>query len=402
MAKTKNIVFIILLWWLRRISQIIFSVLYSPYQNNYLGIRPWAWANSITRIGFEQQQLTRFMTSKPITIATSHLESFNTNCKYGLGNCHAFRWQDLMTAFAWLNTIQYIGKDIDITQPSDITNRFYELHSLNPHRRYPHLFAQYIWPSTKKDWSDQNLARITRDNTVKIGEEGIRYSCDMDKIEKISHLTYPEFLQAIADHNPDYRYPCSTDELAHALAFNYYHYLDNIEQASLYYMVASFHDETPKITLSMPAIIQWRNGNNKVSAFLRYDRLQNNYKNLKNKDLPDDKRKQIEDNVTTAIQKMVSEFSMYILTESTKLAIEKKANKACIHSTSCLKDNWYISTVISQIESSCSKDQISCEFLLIGKKSGWIKSNGTLTHPDKVMEYSRKEKDNLWWVEAKW
>jgi hypothetical protein len=78
----------------------------------------------------------------------------------------------------------------------------------------------------------------------------------MDKIEKISHLTYPEFLQAIADHNPDYRYPCSTDELAHALAFNYYHYLDNIEQASLYYMVASFHDETPKITLSMPAIIQ--------------------------------------------------------------------------------------------------------------------------------------------------
>jgi hypothetical protein len=169
----------------------------------------------------------------------------------------------------------------------------------------------------------------------------------------------------------------------------------------LYYMVASFHDETPKITLSMPAIIQWREGNNKISAFLRYDRLQNNYKELKNKDLPDDKYKQLEANVTTAIQKMVSEFSMYILSQSTKLAIDKKANESCIHSASCLKSNWYISTVIDQIESSCSKDHIACEILSIGKESGWIKWNGTLIHPDKSMEYSRKETDQLWWVNIK-
>ena len=78
----------------------------------------------------------------------------------------------------------------------------------------------------------------------------------MNKVEKISKLSYTEFLKAIDDHNPEYRYPCNSDELAHALAFNYYHYLGNIEKASLYYMVASFHDETPKITLSMPAIIQ--------------------------------------------------------------------------------------------------------------------------------------------------
>jgi len=401
MRKTKNIISIIIIWLLRRGSQIIFSVLYSPYQPSHAGIWSGSWTQHITQTGFFYNQLIAFTSSKPLPITTGLLDNYNESCAYGIWDCHAFWWQRLYSAFSRLTIIQYIGKDVDITQPSDITNRFHHLHSLNPNRRYPHLFAQYIWPSSKKSDTNTTWWRITRENTVKIGEAGIRYSCDMNKIKKISDLTYTEFLQAIADHNPAYRYPCTTDELAHALAFNYYHYLDNVEKSSLYYMVASFHDETPKITLSMPAIIQWREWNNKVSSFLRYDRLQNNYKELKKKDLPDDKRKQIEDNVSTALKKMVSEFSMHILTQATKLATEKKANNNCIHSTSCLKSNGYLSTIISQIQSSCTTDTVSCEILSIGQESNWIKSNGNLIHPDPSTTYTRKEKENLWWVSVK-
>ncbi len=401
MGKLKIIISIIVIGMLRRISQIIFSVLYSPYQPSHAGIGSGTWTQYITQTGFFYNQLIAFTSSKPLPITTGVLDSYNEACPYGAWTCNAFAWQRIFSAFSRLTIIQYIGKDVDVSQPSDITNRFHNLHSLNPHRRYPHLFAQYIWPSSKKSETNVTWWRITRENTVKIGEAGIRYSCDMDKIKKISDLTYTEFLQAIADHNPDYRYPCSTDELAHALAFNYYHYLDDVKNASLYYMVASFHDETPKITLSMPAIIQWREWNNKVSAFLRYDRLQNTYKELKKKDLPDDKYKQIENNVTTAIQKMVSEFSLHILTQATKLAIEKKASTSCIHSLSCLRANGYISSIISQIQSSCTTDQISCEILSIGKESDWIQNNGTLTHPDPSTTYTRKENENLWWLSVK-
>jgi hypothetical protein len=100
------------------------------------------------------------------------------------------------------------------------------------------------------------MTKLTRQNTIKIGEEAIDYECDRNKINKIAKLSYQEFLNAITDKNPDYRYPCYSDDLPHALAFNYYYYIDDPKNASLYYMVASFHDNTPSITLSMPAIIQ--------------------------------------------------------------------------------------------------------------------------------------------------
>lgn len=244
----------------------------------------------------------------------------------------------MISTFARLNTIQYIAKEIDLNQPSNITNNFYTLHTLNPSRVYPHRFAQYIGPSSKKYTDNNELTKLTRTNTILIGEAGIRYSCDMKKIDKISKLNYQEFLQAIAEHNPEYRHPCTSDDLAHALAFNYYHYLDNIEKSVLYYMVASFHDDTPKITLSMPAIMQGREGNNKISAFLWYDRLQNNYKEMNKKDIPDDKYEQLKNNVTTATQKMVSEFALYMLTKATTKAIAQKETPSCAHSLTCLED----------------------------------------------------------------
>jgi hypothetical protein len=168
----------------------------------------------------------------------------------------------------------------------------------------------------------------------------------------------------------------------------------------LYYMVASFHDETPSITLSMPAIIQWREGNNKVSAFLRYDKLHKNYKDLEKKDIPDDKRKKIEYNIETA--RTVSELSLYILTKAATLASTNKEPLSCIHSVSCLKNKNYISQIITNIKDNCTNDLISCEILSLGQKSWWIKNNWTLIYPiNSAAQYAWKEEKSLRWVTVK-
>ena len=402
MGKIKSIIIIVVLLVLLWLSQVIFSVLYSPSKDNHLGISSWEWTSIISSTWFEQQQLINFTNSKPTEITENIFDKYNSQCTYWKWNCNWFIGKDFMSSLSWLETIQYIAKDVDLTQPSDITNRFYDIHRLNPKRRYPHLFAQYIWPVAKKDEANKELSKISRENTIKIGEAWISYSCDKEKIERISKLNYQEFLQAIADHNPDYRYPCNTDELAHALAFNYYHYLNDVKKASLYYMVASFHDETPKITLSMPAIIEWREWNNKISAFLRYDRLQNNYKELADKDLTDDRRKQIEDNVNLALQKMVSELSLHILSKASLLAKEKKETDLCIYSNNCLRKNWYINNVISEIKTNCNKDKISCEILSLWEKSKRIKKSWELVYPiSKDMEYAWDQKKSVWWIKIK-
>ena len=401
MQKIKNTLFIIIILWIWWISQIIFSVLYSPTKNWHLGIGSGSWTNAIAMTGFEQQQFLDFTQSTPKDIITWWLQDYNKRCKYWSGNCIWFLGQDLLSAFKWINTIQYIGKDVDISKPSDITNRFNDINNLNPKRRYPYLFAQYIWPS-KKDNLNNEMTKITRKNTIKIWEQWISYQCDKNKIEKIAKLQYKEFLNALDSKNPQYRYPCQSDDLAHALAFNYYHYMDDPIKSSLYYMVASFHDQTPLITVSMPAIIQWRDWNNKISAFLRYDRLQNNYQELKKKDLPDDKYKQIEKSVDTAIKKMVSEFSLYILTQASMLWTSKKLSNECIQSLSCLQKNNLISESIAQIKNNCMTDKISCEILSLWTQLWWIKNNWTLVYPvDLGMKYNRNTKQAIWRISTK-
>lgn len=347
---------------------------------------------------FEQQQFINFKNSIPKEINTWGLHDYNSKCKYWSGNCIFFRWQQFFSTINWMNTIQYIWKDVDISQPSDITNKLNTINNLNPKRWYPYLFTQYIWPSKKNDLNNETT-KITRENTIKIWENGISYQCDKDKIDKISTLTYQEFLDAIADKKSEYRYPCKSDELAHALAFNYYYYMDNPIKSSLYYMVASFHDETPSITLSMPAIIQWREWNNKISSFLWYDKLNKHYKDIKKTDLPNDKRIKIEWDIDTALKKMISEFSLHILAQASDLWKNKKLSNTCIKSVNCLKENNLISEVITTIKNNCKTDKISCEILSLWYELWWIKNNWTLIYPvDLGMKYGWKEDKNIWWV----
>ncbi len=401
MQKFKNIVFVFVvlsIWW---ISQIIFSVLYSPFQNWHLGIWSGSWTNTITITWFALQQFIDFKQSIPTEITTWWIYDYNSKCSFWAGNCISFWGQDFYSAFSWIDTIQYIGKDVDISKPSNITNKFNSINNLNPKRWYPYLFIQYIWPSKKND-SNNETTILTRKNTVKIGEEWINYQCDRNKINKISQLNYQEFLDAISNKKSEYRYPCKSDELAHALAFNYYHYMNDPIKSSLYYMVASFHDETPSITLSMPAIIQWREGNNKISAFLWYDKLQKHYKDLERKDLEDDKRKKTEFQVDVAIERMVSELSLHILTQASELSAQQEDAESCRQSVSCLKEKKYITTILNNIKNNCSKDRISCEILSIGQQSWRIKDSGSLQYPiNGTATYAWRAEKWLRWVKVK-
>jgi hypothetical protein len=70
-----------------------------------------------------------------------------------------------------------------------------------------------------------------------------------------------------------------------------------------------------------------------------------------------------------AIERMVSELSLHILTKASEVSTKQKDPESCIHSISCLKNKQYISTIIREIKDNCVKDSISCEILSIGQKS---------------------------------
>lgn len=309
------------------------------------------------------------------------------------------RWQSLLASINRLQTIQYIWQKIDTQNPNDLTNHIDHINNRNPNRNYPYLFVQYIWPSSKNNntW----LSYITRENTTTIGEQGIKYSCDMNKIEKIKTLDYKSFIKAIEERDNQYRYPCTNWDLAHALAFNYYYYLQNNEKASLYYMVASFHDNIPLMTISMPAIIIGRDGKHKTSAFLRYDRLQSAYNRLE-KTINTDEQNNIQSLIDKSLKEMVSEYSLHIIDQAMSLAKNDSLPPSCLHSLSCLQNNNYITHTIDSITKNCNSDNISCQIINLGKEYKRINDSWNLIYPsDTTMIYSRDQEINQWWIKKK-
>lgn len=80
-------------------------------------------------------------------------------------------------------------------------------------------------------------------------------TCDPDKIDAIKSLSPTEFISAVHSKDPRYRELCPDYRLPQMLAFDYYYYLDDAEQAIEYYKIAAMHDDVPSISIKMPAIL---------------------------------------------------------------------------------------------------------------------------------------------------
>ncbi len=391
---------VLIIFW--RISQIIFDVMYSTTKKSYLWLSHGQRVTSLAPDGwYFEYHFNYFTTSKPSPLKDTSISRFQDQCTYGQGNCYGFFGQDILSSFRWINAIQYIAQQVDTNEPSDITNRFESLFAIQPKRYYPYIILQYLGvPSLQTQ--DQIHATISWDNTVLLWEKGIRYYCNRDMLQKIKELSYQSFIEKLETKDPNYRYPCSQGgELAHTLAFNYYYYLSDNEKASFYYKVAAFHDNVAAITKSMPALIEGKIGNNKISAYLWYDQWSSameKYNN--NKNLNPDEIASLESTMEKAFQKMVSEYSLYLITQASHSAGEQGESQECQQTLACLQKNWYIKQQLTAVEQNCANStDIDCQIVRYGKEKKWIQSNGVLISPDQKSSYIRKDDKFTQWLQ---
>lgn len=318
-------------------------------------------------MGYLEQNIYLFTNNKPTPYQENNLGKFQGQCKWKDWTCIAFFGYPGFVSSLWIDAIQYVARDVDTSNPSDITNRFWILFDSNPHRYYPYILIQYLWnPSSQT--KDLTWANISYNNVIHLGEKGIKNYCDSEKIQKIENLTYSEFITAIYEKNPEYRKPCKEWwELVHTVAFNYFYYLHDSISSIKYYKVASFHDDVPAITISMPALIEGKEWNNKISAYLWYDNYQRNLlQYTSDKKLEQDEITNLESTMEKAIQKMIVEYSLYILTQATEQAKFQEEDISCQHDISCLERKWYNKNIIKDIINNCKENQIDCEIISFG------------------------------------
>jgi hypothetical protein len=390
MPRRQSIIIILWIIWLWRLAQIIFSVLTNPWITYHAGIPSWPWTDIITSKWYNQLKKEFAKDEKPSPIQDTLLTHYNANCIYGLWICKSYAMQYIYAGIQRLQSIQYIGKYINPAHPNSISNKLNHITETSPLWVYPYIFAEMLWPSHKKDHEDTTWARITRDNSIIIGERWIHYTCDAEKLKKIKELTYKEFIDAIERKDTNLRNPCKDYRLPHNLAFNYFQYKEDSNKAAYYYMVASFHDDIPGITIAMPAIVLGRAGENLLSATIWYDRFQNAMNQLKKiKDKQSDESKEIEKTIDTSIKKAVSEISLHILQATYPDGLWTGEN---ISTTK-------ISNTIKNIISQCDQNKAWCEILLYGLQQWWIQKDGILIYPiDDTMKYGWRTDRNIRWL----
>lgn len=356
-----------------QIAQMIFSIAYNPLQHSHRGIPSGNRTRYITSTGFQQSQQSTYISTIPTIInTTGTIKTYNKNCIFWLGQCQSIIFQQSKAILTWLNTIQYIGKNMNTSLVNNLTNHIDSVITFAPKRTYPYILANILWPTIDTE-QKSTWVILTWENSVALGEEWILYTCDIDKIKKIQELTYTKFLEAIRKRDKELWNPCQDYRLPHILAFNYYQYLHNNQKAELYYKVAAMHDEVPSITSAMPAIIQSNQWDYLTSASIRYDRFQESKKQYQQEsqqhNRSDDKLYQFKKETEHSLQKTVQQTLLYILSLTYPRWLSD------IHSIINNKD---INTTISTILQNCTQDPLLCELIQLSLQSWAISQTGSI------------------------
>ena len=356
-----------------QIAQIIFSIVYNPLQRSHRWIPYGNRTRYITSTGFQQSQQSTYISTMPVAVnTTGTIKTYNKNCIFWLGQCQSIIFQQSKAILTWLNTIQYIGKNVNTSLVNNLTNHIDSVITFAPKWIYPYILANILWPTINTE-QRSTWVILTWENSITLGEEWILYTCDIDKIKKIQELTYTKFLEALREKNKDIWNPCQDYRLPHILAFNYYQYLHNNQKAELYYKIAAMHDGVPSITSAMPAIIQSSQWDYLTSASIRYDRFQESKKQYQQesqqRNKSNDKLYQFKKETEHSLQKTVQQTILYILS----LTYPKwlSATEWNIHS----KD---INKTIDNILQNCTQDPILCELIELILQSWAISKNSSI------------------------
>ena len=331
---------------------------------------------------------------------TSLLNSYNLYNRSQHTDQIAFAHQAIRADLDRLRNIQYVGKAMLNTTNPQLYARLNNLTNLSPYRSFPYAFGQLLIPQPTSDTTTtDDYKKTTRQNTAFLGQKGIYYSCDEQKVDTIEALPAKDFVTTIAKRDAlrsALQTPCADYHLPHYLAFVYFHYIDDPAQSSNYYRIAAFDPNAPTITASMPSIIMGRLGQHIASAYTRYSQRQSILSATGNQASfgftnPD-----------TLLAKAVFEVQLNIIEQAAIL----DTTKECLQDYPCLVQNGFVGLALSHSSADCATnaadpkaDHTICNLLQLGIQHQRITTDGSLVYPlDPGMDFARYTPYNTRWI----
>lgn len=260
--------------------------------------------------------------------------------------------------------------------------------NLSPYSDYPYVFWQLLIPQQKVSLDNRKITKEvenSRANAWKLAKKWIMFTCDPEKIEKITALTLSWFLKTVYDTwlRKWLENPCKNYENPYYAWFNAFYYNNNIEDAASFYKISSFNDGVPTMAPLMAAIVYGRWWEHYKSAILWFER----YNDIKDRAQYDEI---LAKDADKALRKSVMEIQLQVLTEASQILAgtgEKKdyQENSCETTYSCLEEKWAIKEAITASLNNClqknEQTDFKCAILRIGFENNWISKNGEMKYP---------------------
>ena len=251
----------------------------------------------------------------------------------------------------WLGSIQYVGESLTKFKAKGLYGYLQNLTTFSPYWTEPYVFGELLIPITdtyRKSISASGDIQTSYHQAIGIGEKGVYFNCDQQKVSQILDLPNEEFVKAVTTHNKIWdklKNPCSNYRIPYLHAFNRFYYLKDANQAYKYYKISAFNEDAPKAALNMAGVVQSRLGYHDKALNLWFERFINFSENLSGS-------KNIEldlGQVQKAYKKNIYEVEMIVLNEASKLAswdIKYDFEK--------LVENGYIKQILAQKIKECA------------------------------------------------
>ncbi len=178
-----------------------------------------------------------------------------------------FGYSNLKSDLYWLEAIQYIGWNaISSDYKKYLFKMLDNITELSPEFEKPYYIGMLLLPSYNSRYEDLNQTEIQTniDQGEKLWLKWLKTYCDNQKMEEI--LKENDLWKIWSEDK--FKNPCYSHTIPYYLAYLYYYYKHDPENAAKYYKIASANDDAPEWAKTMSAIMQGKWWNREKSFFM--------------------------------------------------------------------------------------------------------------------------------------
>ncbi len=292
--------------------------------------------------------------------------------------CSVLPIQQIYADMQWLGSIQFVGGQANPNELLGLSKLLDNLSNLAPYWQYPYAFGQLLVPMPKMaEWrSPDDMIKQSWEDAKVLSNKWEYYTCDPQKISKISGLDHENFITKVYDTSMQdgFKNPCPSYERSHYAAFNAFYFRKDSEESARNYKVSSFTEWSPWLAPIMAALVYGRWGEHIKSASIWYDKFLSFQQR-------GDQNEIITKEMNEALKKAVFELQLQIITEA-----DNASNKQCKQSFDCLVENGHIKkSILNSYNTICKKgtdvNNLRCELLNIWLQNKRITQDWELEYP---------------------